>query len=139
MQVLAVLPFGFYVQRRFARITCYLRLNCLLQRTRLHFKWPTAERRHVLCFVVGGDRTHAARPEGAGYASLCYSKSKLLTVTHSGFNTAHFEAIDQINMNFIIIMKHKRHNLLSKCFLTSSAFESTRSLVLRTLNHRNMT
>ncbi len=27
-----------------------------------------AERRRVLCFGVGGDRTHVARPGGAGYA-----------------------------------------------------------------------
>ena len=38
--------------------------------TKLHFKSPTAERRHVLCFGVGGDRTHASRPGGAGYARL---------------------------------------------------------------------
>ncbi len=31
--------------------------------TKLHFKSPTAERRHVLCVGVGGDRTHAARPQ----------------------------------------------------------------------------
>jgi hypothetical protein len=30
--------------------------------TKLHFKLPTAERRHVLCVGVGGDRTHASRP-----------------------------------------------------------------------------
>jgi hypothetical protein len=40
--------------------------------TKLHFKSPTAERRHVLCVGVGGDRTHAgplqkSRPS-AGYA-----------------------------------------------------------------------
>jgi hypothetical protein len=29
-----------------------------------------AERWHVLCVRVGGDRTHAARPGGAGYAHL---------------------------------------------------------------------
>jgi hypothetical protein len=43
------------------------------QGTKLHFKSPTAERRHVLCVGVGGDRTHAgpaARPNGAGYARL---------------------------------------------------------------------
>jgi hypothetical protein len=36
-------------------------------RTKLHFKSPTAEslRRHVLCVGVGGDRTHAARPQGS--------------------------------------------------------------------------
>ena len=33
--------------------------------TKLHFKSPTAERRHVLCVGVGGDRTHAARPQGS--------------------------------------------------------------------------
>jgi hypothetical protein len=38
--------------------------------TKLHFKSPTAERRHVLCVGVGGDRTHASRPGGAGYARL---------------------------------------------------------------------
>ncbi len=36
--------------------------------TKLHFKSPTAERRHVLCVGVGGDRTHASCPGGAGYA-----------------------------------------------------------------------
>ncbi len=40
------------------------------QGTKLHFKSPTAERRHVLCVRVGGDRTHASRPGGAGYARL---------------------------------------------------------------------
>jgi hypothetical protein len=37
--------------------------------TKLHFKSPTAGRRHVLCvghFGVGGDRTDAPRPGGAG-------------------------------------------------------------------------
>jgi hypothetical protein len=34
--------------------------------TKLHFKSPTAERRHVLCVGVGGDRTHASRPGGQG-------------------------------------------------------------------------
>jgi hypothetical protein len=32
----------------------------------LHFKSPTAERRRVLSVGVGGVRTHAARPGGAG-------------------------------------------------------------------------
>jgi hypothetical protein len=36
--------------------------------TKLHFKSPTAERRHVLCVGVGRDQTHASRPGGAGYA-----------------------------------------------------------------------
>jgi hypothetical protein len=31
--------------------------------TKLHFKSPTAERRHVLCVGVDGDRTHAALPQ----------------------------------------------------------------------------
>ncbi len=39
--------------------------------TKLHLKPPTAERSHVLCVGVGGDRTHAARPGGAGYVRLC--------------------------------------------------------------------
>ncbi len=38
--------------------------------TKLHFKSPMAERRHVLCVGVGGDRTHAVLPGGAGYARL---------------------------------------------------------------------
>ncbi len=42
----------------------------LLKGTKLHFKSPMAERRHVLCIGVGGDRTHASRPVGAGYARL---------------------------------------------------------------------
>jgi hypothetical protein len=37
--------------------------------TKLQFKSPTAERRHVSCVGVGGDRTHASRSGGAGYAS----------------------------------------------------------------------
>ena len=37
--------------------------------TKLHFKSPKAERRHVLCVVVGRDRTHAA-PVRAGNARL---------------------------------------------------------------------
>ncbi len=41
--------------------------------TKLHFKSPTAERRHVLCVGVGGDRTHASRPGGAGYAPFANS------------------------------------------------------------------
>ncbi len=36
----------------------------------LHFKSPTAERRHVLCVGVGRDQTHAARSRGAGYLRL---------------------------------------------------------------------
>ncbi len=32
---------------------------------KVHFKSTTAERRHVLCVGVGGDRTHAARPQGS--------------------------------------------------------------------------
>ncbi len=31
--------------------------------SKLHFKSPTAERRHVLCVGVGGDRTHAGPPQ----------------------------------------------------------------------------
>ena len=38
--------------------------------TKLHFKSPTAERSHFLCVEVGGNRTQAARPGGAGYACL---------------------------------------------------------------------
>ena len=38
--------------------------------TKLHFKSPTAERRHVLCVGVGRDRTRAARSRRAGYAAL---------------------------------------------------------------------
>ncbi len=57
---------------------------CLLmqQGTELHFKSPTAERRHVLCFKfgVGGDRTHAGPlrksrvcpPEPLGYEGACF-------------------------------------------------------------------
>ncbi len=41
-----------------------------VKETKLHFKSPTAERRHVLCVGVSGDRTHASRPGGAGYARL---------------------------------------------------------------------
>ncbi len=38
--------------------------------TKLHFKSPTAERRHVLCVGVGGDRTHASRPEEQGMCTF---------------------------------------------------------------------
>jgi hypothetical protein len=38
------------------------------EETELHFKSPTAERRHVLRVGVGGDRTHAARPHHLGCA-----------------------------------------------------------------------
>ncbi len=34
--------------------------------TKLHFKSPTAERRHVLCVGVGGDRTHAGPLQKSG-------------------------------------------------------------------------
>ena len=37
---------------------------------KLHFKSPTAERRHVPCVRDGRDRTHAARSGRAGYARL---------------------------------------------------------------------
>ncbi len=36
-----------------------------LKGTKLHYKSPTAEWRYVLCVGVGGDRTHAARPQGS--------------------------------------------------------------------------
>ncbi len=45
--------------------------------TKLHFISPTAERRHVLCVGVGGDRTHAARPGGAGYVAAFASTHML--------------------------------------------------------------
>jgi hypothetical protein len=41
-----------------------------IQGTKLHFKLLTAERRHVLCVGVGGDRTHAVRPVGARHTPL---------------------------------------------------------------------
>ncbi len=39
--------------------------------TKLHFKSPTAERRHNLCVGVGRDRTHTAY-SGTVYALLCH-------------------------------------------------------------------
>ena len=42
----------------------------MLQCTKLHFKLPTAERRHLLCVWVGGDQTHATCSRGAGYTHL---------------------------------------------------------------------
>ena len=32
--------------------------GCQIKATKLHFKSPKAERRHVLCVGVGGDQTH---------------------------------------------------------------------------------
>ncbi len=34
-------------------------INFFIKGTKLHFKSPMADRRHVLCVGVGGDRTHA--------------------------------------------------------------------------------
>jgi hypothetical protein len=56
--------------------------STLYKGTKLHFKSPTAERRHVLCVGVGGDRTHASRPGGAGHARLVYLSVKL-TLIHN--------------------------------------------------------
>ncbi len=36
---------------------------CTSKGTKLHFKSPTADRRHVLCVGVGGDRTDAGPPQ----------------------------------------------------------------------------
>jgi hypothetical protein len=52
-------------------IRLYLVHLSFLKGTKFHFKSPTAERRHVLCIGVGGDRTHSARPKGAGCFRLC--------------------------------------------------------------------
>jgi hypothetical protein len=54
--------------------------------TKLHFKSPAAERRHVLCVGVGGDRTQAARPGlgGAGHARLGQLGSKPATIWQNG-------------------------------------------------------
>ena len=44
------------------------KINALLkkkEKNELHFKLPTAKRRHVQCAGVGRDRTHAARPQGS--------------------------------------------------------------------------
>jgi hypothetical protein len=51
---------------------CDLMPLMVLKGTKLHFnlKSPLAERRHVLCVLVGGNGTHAARPGGARNASL---------------------------------------------------------------------
>ncbi len=51
--------------------------------TKLHFKSPMAERRHVVCVGVGVDRTHAARPGGEWYAILYhFSHKKTFKLIH---------------------------------------------------------
>jgi hypothetical protein len=59
-----------YFNIRFHRIT-RISTHFWAKRTKLHYKSPTAEWRHVLCVGVGGDRTHAARPQGS---SVCPAK-----------------------------------------------------------------
>jgi hypothetical protein len=54
------LSFQLVPSRRSATLQTTLRtLRSKKKGTKLHFKSPTAERRHVLCVGVGGDRTHA--------------------------------------------------------------------------------
>ena len=50
---------------------------CYVAHWQDHFKSPTAERRHVLCVGVGGDRTTPAHSRRVGYA--CFNLSATAT------------------------------------------------------------
>ncbi len=45
------------------RAAAYFQSGMWQKGTKLHFKSPTAERRHAFCVGVGRDRTHAGRPQ----------------------------------------------------------------------------
>ncbi len=62
--------YGTIVVYIYIYIDCVISMYTVIKGTKLHFKSQTAERRHVLCVGIGGDRIHASRSRGARYVRL---------------------------------------------------------------------
>ncbi len=80
-------------------------------RTKLHFKSPTAERRHVLCIGVGGDRIHASRPGGAGHVRLSPTRQdRILRIKVKVLKTTYIESF---------CARHDSEFVVTRNFLTA--------------------
>ncbi len=85
--------------------TLFLSMPTEKKGTKLHFKTLTTERKHILCVGVGGDRTHAARPGGAGYARPSRERSQNLSYKTQNYGSHILKSFDIQAFTFIPVKR----------------------------------